>query len=499
MRSLQSRLLLGTAVATPTLFAIAGFILYLAVRAVLIGEFDGTLDTKARALASVTERKNGRLRLEWDEAQMPEFSTAKRPDYFEVWADRKPVARADSLRGGDLSFPAEITQKLSHQFITLPDGRAGRQVAFQYEPHRDEDESERDSAATAGAGSGAVLVVARETAGLDRVLTRLQWLLAAVCGAATISAIGVMAWVVRAGLRPVVGVAGRISRVGISSLSDRIAPQGVPAELMPIVDRLNELLARLEGAFAREKSFTADVAHELRTPLAGLETALEVCASRPREPSAYERVINSCLRTTRAMHAMVDTLLLLARADARQLTASRETVDVGKLLQECWNAHEPVASKRALRVEWDLAPTELATDRDKLRVVLSNLLENAVSYADVGGVVRIAVRGLAAGAQVTIRNTGSRVSAEEAAQVFERFWRGDAARTDAGKHAGLGLSLCQKIMEVLGGEIAVTSEKGGEFKVILVLPNLLPRSDQSSGASPARAAPEIEFATQDSK
>ncbi|MDB5289134.1 MAG: senX3, partial [Phycisphaerales bacterium] len=223
-------------------------------------------------------------------------------------------------------------------------------------------------------------------------------------------------------------------------------------------------------AFAREKSFTADVAHELRTPLAGLETTLEVCAGRQREPQAYEKVINSCLRTTRGMHAMVDTLLLLARADASQLAATQESVDVEKLLQECWSDYAPVAAGRGLKIEWDTSAMQANTDRDKLRVVFNNLLDNAVSYADAGGTIRIGVEGMSLGVQATISNTGSRVSADEAAQVFERFWRGDAARTDTGRHCGLGLSLCQKIMEVLGGKIAVTSEKDALFTVTLVLP-----------------------------
>lgn len=469
MRSLQSRLLWGTAGATLVVFAVAGFILFIAVRVVLVGEFDSALDAKARAVASLTEWKRHRVHLEWDAGQMPEFSAAQRPEYFEIWSGGTSIARAGALRD-HLALPADARFEPLHEFVRLPDGRGGRQVAFRFKPRADEDDVDHQPAANSGARPDAILVVSRETAELDRVLARLRWLLAAVCGAATISAMGVMAWVVRAGLRPVGGVAGRIARVGNSNLSDRIAPQGVPAELMPVVERLNELLARLEAAFAREKAFTADVAHELRTPLAGLETALEVCAARPREPAAYEKVVNSCLRTTRGMHAMVDTLLLLARADASQLAASQEAVDVEKLLRECWIAYAPVAAERRLTVEWDTSATQTTTDRDKLRLLFNNLLDNAVSYADVGGTIRIGIAELSSSVQATISNTGSRVSADEAAQVFERFWRGDAARTDTGRHCGLGLSLCQKIMEVLGGKIAVTSAKNSLFTVTLMLP-----------------------------
>jgi signal transduction histidine kinase len=245
----------------------------------------------------------------------------------------------------------------------------------------------------------------------------------------------------------------------------------LPTELSPIVLRLNELLERLQNAFERERSFTADAAHELRTPLAGLEAALEVCVSRRRAPEAYETVAKRCLAVVRTMHGMIEGLLLLARADASQVPVSREVVDIENLLAESWKDFSAIAENRSLDVQWE-APADLRveTDAAKLRHILSNLLDNAVRYADAGGTILISTEQLETVARIRISNTGSRVSANDAAKVFERFWRGDHSRTATGTHSGLGLAVCSKLTDVLRGKISVTSASGGTFCVTLDLP-----------------------------
>ena len=129
------------------------------------------------------------------------------------------------------------------------------------------------------------------------------------------------------------------------------------------------------------------------------------------------------------------------------------------------------AEQRSLKIDWTV-PTDLCiqTDREKLRHVISNLFDNAVRYADAGGQISVSTETANGTTRLRIANTGSRISAADAASVFDRFWRGDTARTEIGIHCGLGLSVCRRMVSALGGEIRACSEEGGEFAVEISLP-----------------------------
>jgi signal transduction histidine kinase len=222
----------------------------------------------------------------------------------------------------------------------------------------------------------------------------------------------------------------------------------------------------LEESFAREKSFTADVAHELRTPLAGITTTLEVCRSRRREPDAYEQAIDECRAMTQRLQSMIETLLLLARADAGQLPMKMHPVDLNQLLRECWQAVAARAAERSLNLQsGSQADCIVQSDPDKLRMVISNLLDNAVSHANDGGSIRWVVQRENEAVVIEITNSGSAVAAGDVEKLFDRFYRGDVSRTDTGLHCGLGLSLCRRLLGLLRGYIHIQSSVGGEFKV----------------------------------
>ncbi len=317
----------------------------------------------------------------------------------------------------------------------------------------------------------ACLVLVRETEGLDRRLAQLAWVLTGVFGITMLVSAATMAWVVRRGLTPLNALADRIHAIGATDLSERIALHESPQEMLPVVQRLNELLVNVESAIARERTFTADVTHELRTPLAGLTAALEVCGSRKRQPEEYEQAIGKCLKAARGMHAMVENLLIVARADANRLHPQYEPVNAGWLLQEGWRPFEGRAAARGLAIDWTVADDLLVqTDQSLLRIVVRNLLDNAATYAGSGG--RICIEGRQADDRIVLRisNTGSQIHSEQVADVFKRFWRGDAARSDVDQHCGLGLALCRRIVTLLEGTISIDTVLGGTFCVTLHLP-----------------------------
>lgn len=479
---------MGAAAAITAVFAVLAGMLYLSVRTWLIAEFDRALLTQAESLKAAIEYHHGTVRIDFDGEQPAQFVGGPHAQYFELWDAGRPVNRSPSLAGRDLPRPALRADSSEYHFELLPDGKQGREIAAAFELRREPEDRDGFSSA-APLHASLTLVVARDTSQLSSELSSLGWLLAASCGAALLIGLALLAWIIRRGLRPLDAIASRIERVGRASLSDRLEHAGVPHELLPIVDRLNDMLARLESAFSRERAFTADVAHELRTPLAGLETSLEVCASRTRQPHEYQKVLDRCLGVARQMHAMVDSLLMLARADAGTLAVSRKLFSLDELLAESWAALDDRAVQRRLRVERTGCVDEpIHSDREKLRQVLYNVFDNAVSYADEGGTVCIGLARLPEAITLTVSNSGSRLSQDQAQRAFERFWRGDAARSDAGTHCGLGLAISRELLKVIGGTIDVTSAEGGEFRVQILLP--LNRDPTPSEFDRIRPSPE---------
>jgi two-component system heavy metal sensor histidine kinase CusS len=466
--SLRRRLLLGTTLSLAAILAGAGVTLYALMRASLVNEFDEALVTEARALARLSEQDKGHVEVELDTGKLPPLGRPEQTQLFELWlddSDHSTVARSPALGEAHLQRPdlPAAGEQARVEPVALPGGLRGRAVYLRFEP-RDESPEPGEPRRTV------TLAVARNTVRLDATLARLRGLLLAVSAAAVVAGAAVVTWVIGRGLRPLNELAGAIERVGVNDLSERIEPNGTPREAARVVQRLNELLSRLDGAITRERSFTADVAHELRTPLAGLSSLLEVCASRPREAEAYRDVVRRCMRVTGGMQSMVNNLLLLARADCDQLTPKSEPVELGPLLRECWEPFEPEAQRRGLGVEWDVpSATTVRGDAGLLRMLANNLLANAVAYTDAGG--RVSVRAATDGraCKLTVANDAAGVTPADAARAFDRFWRGDAARTDAGVRCGLGLSLCRKLTDVLGGTIAATSDHR-TFSVTVTLP-----------------------------
>jgi heavy metal sensor kinase len=470
MRSLRLRLLSRTTGVLVLTLIVAAVALYWSMRAALIAALDSALLIEAQSLQSHVEQRGDQLHVELDEFNIPEYAAQDHPHFYEVRAqDGRSIARSPSLKAADLAIPADHSREASFRFVTLPNQRRGRQIVLSFEP-RIEDHDREDESAETGSGARAVLAVARDTADLDGTLATLLWVLMAVTLTAMAASVALTSGVVQRELRPLTSLAHTIEGLGTADLSKRIELVECPLELAPVVQRLNELLARLDDALTREKAFTADVAHELRTPLAGLQTALEVCAARPRDAQTYQDVVGKCLRIAGDMHLMVENLLNLARAEAGQLVVRSEPFDLPAGLRECWQQFEAAARQRRLRVEWNLAAVDrLETDRDLLRRVLMNLFENAVNYADDGGWVRIATESALGAVVVRVKNSGCRLSPADAAHVFDRFWRGDASRSAAGTHCGLGLSVCRKIAGSLHGSIGAEIADG-VFAVCVTLP-----------------------------
>jgi signal transduction histidine kinase len=327
-------------------------------------------------------------------------------------------------------------------------------------------------------------------------LERLRLVLAGVWLASGLVLAAILTWATRRGLAPLVELARTIGALDETGLSRSVALQGpVPAEVEPLVGSLREMLARLAAAFARERTLVSNVAHELRTPLAGLRTTLEVALMAPDPPAGTREEFARCLAMVTAMQTMVENLLALARLESGQSPVRQRPLDLDGLLRECWRPFEAAASERGLAVSWDLAQAAALGDEEKLRIVFRNLFANATTYADTGGSVR--VQSAIAGDRVLVRiaNSGCALAPEQAELVFDRFWRADASRSGEGAHCGLGMPLARQIVELLGGAIAVRCEREEEFVVEMLLP-LAPQAaaerptEPPPGGSPGKERPQ---------
>ena len=471
IRSLRARLFLGICAVSLLVLGLLSLAIDAVVHATLQAEFDNVLLEKARTLASLVEQSGPLTHFDYQAEEFPEFNAGPKAAYFEVTLDGKPYQHSASLGEGHL--PMRVSPGTSGaEYYKLPDGRRGRLLVMDFEPLVETDDS------TAGPAPKLLprgtLAVAQDSSSLERTLERLRLFLVALGAGATLLAGGLLMWVTGRAVRPVQKLARQIDAMGERDLSTPISAADLPSELAPVVERLNGLLQRLEEAFTRERAFTADVAHELRTPLAGLLVTLEVARTRPREPEAYEAAIDKSLGILRQMQALVENLLLLARAESGQLAVKTQPLDVAALLEECRAAFEESAERRELAFLVDAGdPAALSADREILRVVFYNLLDNAVSYASAGSRIRLRVSGeaggRAGGAAIEIANTCSGLVPTDLPGLFQRFVRKDASRSANGVHAGLGLSICQRLLNLLHGSIELRLEEG-QFVARVTLP-----------------------------
>lgn len=467
MASLRRTLLWGTGVGTATVLVASGMAVYWLTRAALLQQFDQALREKALVLGAMIEQSGEYVALEFAEPEMAGLNPLDRREYYQAWNSRgRTIGRSETLADVELPLDAVVSHDGTVQTLKLPAALPGRMICVHVDPRVD------DEAPPGTVAEPVTLAVARDTLDLDRFLDRLKLLLVFVVAAATITSISVLGWQVSRSLRPVDRLAGRIARIDERALADRLDPADTPAELAIVTVRLNELLGRLNSAFRREQLLTANAAHELRTPLAGLRTTLEVALSRERDAIAYRQALADCLHVCTQTQRLVDDLLSLARLESGADARPAEPVDVAAALSEIWRTYEESVRSRGVRVEWDVTTTGLCvhTDREKLRIALANVLGNAAEYVDAGGSIVVRGRRDERGVELHIANTGSRLSSDDLARVFDPFWRGDAARAQTGSHFGLGLALCRTIVTRLGGSIDVHAAPDDRFAVTIRLP-----------------------------
>ncbi len=275
-------------------------------------------------------------------------------------------------------------------------------------------------------------------------------------------------WLVSRSLKPIASISATAVKISAGDLSQRINVAEADSELGQLAAVLNSTFARLETAFAQQKQFASDAAHELRTPVSVILTQTQTALNRERDAASYKQTVEACQRAAQRMRKLIESLLALARFDAGQEVLNRLPFDFSKAIADCAELVQPLADERGVKIFFEAKPLEIIGDSERLAQVATNLLTNAIQYNQPDGEVRVKLATESDLAVLTIADTGQGIAAENLPRVFGRFFRADAARTGAG-NAGLGLSICKAIVEAHGGTIEAASEQnvGTTFTVRL--------------------------------
>jgi heavy metal sensor kinase len=263
-------------------------------------------------------------------------------------------------------------------------------------------------------------------------------------------------WFVSRALRPIENISAAAVKISAGDLSQRINIADAENELGRLAAVLNSTFARLDAAFAQQKQFASDAAHELRTPVSVMLTQTQMTLNRERSAPEYRETIESCQRAAQRMRRLIESLLELARLDAGQEQLKRLPFDLSRTVRDCVELIRPLADERGVKIIPNLAAIEYVGDAERLAQVIANLLTNAIQYNQPDGEVRIAAQSQNGTVILTVSDTGAGISAEDLPRVFERFYCADKARS-AG-HTGLGLAISKAIVEAHGGTIEVSSQ-----------------------------------------
>jgi two-component system heavy metal sensor histidine kinase CusS len=277
--------------------------------------------------------------------------------------------------------------------------------------------------------------------------------------------------IARRGIRPIDEIVRTTYRIHPSNLGERIAADGLPAELLTLVGTFNEMLDRLEQSFVRLSRFSADIAHELRTPVNNLRGEVEVALGKPRSPEDYRDVLGSALEECGRLSRIIDSLLFLARAEDPHMQVASERIDLRSELSAICEFYEASAAEAGVRLSAAVEGIVQADlNRPLFQRAVGNLVDNAVAWTPPGGFVTMAASGDLATIKVEVADTGFGISATHLPYVFDRFYRADQARSSAGGGVGLGLAIVRSIAEVHGGTVEITSAVGLGTRVAMCFP-----------------------------
>jgi two-component system heavy metal sensor histidine kinase CusS len=273
--------------------------------------------------------------------------------------------------------------------------------------------------------------------------------------------------VTKRGLLPLQQMTQSLERIGPHHFDERVGKTTWPRELYPVAIAFDEMLARLENSFTKLSQFSADLAHELRTPISNIRGEAEVTLTRPRTLEEYRTVIESIAAECERLSGVVDNLLFLARAEAVDRQIERSVFAARPAIEKIAAYYRTVAEERGISIT-NKGDGEVYADALLFDRALSNLLDNALRFTPDGGKITIATEIKPDRTELAIEDTGCGVPPQHLPRIFDRFYRADSSRSSQG--TGLGLALVKSITNLHGGSVEVASEVNRGTTVTLTFP-----------------------------
>lgn len=467
--SLRWRVLLGATLVTFVALLVASEIGNVMLRDGLISQLDERLALAAHGLTPAFEDDGSSVHFEWEGAGVgPQV-------LFRAW-DASGSILAES--SGNVAIPQRNATRLlatesTHETLKLSDGSNARAMLTNFLPKLDTQSEplSDDALASTRPATPVTLEVAATLADVESVLALAKKRMAIVIGSALLLTIAVLWPTTNIILRPVNAIADRIRSLDVSELRSRVDTTKCPTELRAIPVRLNELLGRLEESFDRERAITANVAHELRTPLAGLRATIELAETKSRSIEYYQRTLSDCGKMGRELESLVERILLLARIDAGKVAIQNNSIELESFLKSTWESVAQSANRDSTSVVWQVPKgTIVGSDPTLLLIVFRNLFSNALSHGIAEHPIAIESETDHRGTRVSITNGCDGIHEGELPRLKERFYQRDLSRSQTGKHSGIGLSLCDDILKLLDGRLELSLLHGGRIQAAVFLP-----------------------------
>ena len=441
----------------------------------LYGRFDGELLAVARSLETLTLQESHGVELHFSDEVMPKFHSKLRPDYFELRsADGVLIERSRSLSLASntetkkaQANPFELKTRLGNNTVAfvdvnLPDGRLGRLVRLRFQAGLG-DSLDNVLAQKRPAPQQVELMVARDIDVLTGVETRLHASLIVVVVALLAVTGALVWWRVGRELNAIDRLAAQARRIGQSQDEPAMSLEGVPQELMPLILRINESSESIAKAMDRERRWSRDLAHEMRTPIAELKTMLDVARAFP---NAYtpQRVQAEASQIAGEMDALVSALLLMARVEGGLDQVRLQPIDLSELCSTIlMGIKDSVISEWTTKLE--NSPV-VQSDPALVRILLSNLIGNARSYAEPRSAVYIESSSINGMGFFEIKNRAPHLQAADLAQMTQRFWR-KSVNDESGVRSGMGLAIAQALCDILKLQLSLALDANMMFSVRL--------------------------------
>ncbi|RTN97039.1 Cu(+)/Ag(+) sensor histidine kinase [Enterobacter sp. WCHEn090032] len=263
---------------------------------------------------------------------------------------------------------------------------------------------------------------------------------------------------VRQGHLPLRNVSNAIKNITSENLDARLEPSRVPVELEQLVISFNQMMGKIEDVFTRQANFSADIAHEIRTPITNLVTQTEIALSQHRTQKELEDVLYSSLEEYNRMTRMVSDMLFLAQADNNQLIPDRVLFDLGAEVRKVFEFFEAWAEERHITLTFHGVPCLIEGDPQMFRRAINNLLSNALRYTPKGKTVTVSISKRGNDVELITENPGTPIPQVHLSKLFDRFYRVDPSRQRKGEGSGIGLAIVKSIVTAHHGKVRVESD-----------------------------------------